>query len=195
MNSLNTEDVGFAVQCLIADYLAGNVHTAMPGKVESYDPLTRTGQVKPLLKIAHIDKTQTELQSIADVPFAIYGTASAGVVLPINTGDYVLLIFNERTIGKAMKTGNASSTSLTHLFGLGDAVALPGLFPQPTGPHLENQTDIQIYNKSGNVLLAGPLGLITIEDNPLAGVVTGMCACSITGAVHPVVSQTVRATL
>jgi hypothetical protein len=153
MSQLNTGDLGYAIQCLIADWLAGNVHTAMPGKVESYNSATRTGQVKPLLKMASIDGTQTEIKSIPDVPFAIYGTAKSGVVLPIAVGDYVLLIFSERTIGQAMQTGAPSNTSLNQMYALGDAIALPGLFPSVSAVPSTGGADITIVNNGGKVVL------------------------------------------
>jgi len=153
VNTFNDTDLGFAIRDLIESWLRGNVHTSMPGKVESYSATTRTGQVKPLLKIASFDGEQTEIQSIPDVPFVVYGTQNAGVILPVATGDYVLLIFSERSIGETMQSGKVSNTSLTNTHSLGFAIALPGLFPRSSTIPITGSTDITIINNGGKVVI------------------------------------------
>ena len=171
MKNLNTENVARAIIELLQSYLAGNVHTSMPGRVESYDRTKRTGSVKPMLKICDSSGTQIELPVIPDVPFAIYGTASASVVLPVSAGDYVLMIFSERAIGRFMQNGQQSVTSFEHTFSLGDAIALPGIFPGGSSIPSTGANDITIINNGGKVVLNAS-GDIELGTGTLSKLVT-----------------------
>ncbi len=181
---MNETEIGEAIRALMMNFLAGNIHTAMPGKVVAYNSSNRTADVKPLIKKSNTDGSQTEYPVLPDVPVAIYGTAGAAVVLPISEGDFVLLVFSERAIDRVMKNGKVNNTSQNRMFHLSDAVAFPGIFPRTssTSPTLSSlgSDDITIYNNGGKINLIGENGIIT----PLSGVVTGECIDPFTGNVH-----------
>jgi hypothetical protein len=154
MKNINSENLGHAIVQLLQSYIAGNVHTSMPGKVESYDRLTRRGSIKPMLKMKSADGSEIELPVLPDVPFAVYGTANASVVLPSSEGDFVLLVFSERFIGKFMQTGKPSSTPYENMYSLGDAIAFPGIFPSSSSIPATGSSDITIVNNGGKVVLS-----------------------------------------
>lgn len=149
--SLNETDIGFAIQGFITQFLAGNLNTAMPGKVISYDDVRRVVDIKPMLRKACMDGTQQEFPVLSSVPVAVYGTKGAGVKLPIAAGDYVLLIFSQRQTDDFFNNGQINNTQLSRQFHLSDAVALPGLFPQSWNEGTTGSGDIQIYNNGGKV--------------------------------------------
>ncbi len=177
---MNETEIGESIRALMINFLAGTVHTAMPGKVVAYNSSKRTADVKPLIKKSNTDGSQTEYPVLPDVPVAVYGTAGAAVVLPIADGDFVLLVFSERAIDRVMKNGKINNTSQNRIFHLSDAVAFPGIFPRTASIKSTADDDITIYNKGGNINLIGNNGEVTA----LSGVVTGECIDPFTGNVH-----------
>jgi hypothetical protein len=152
-NTMNDSDVGFAISSLIMNLIAGKIHTAMIGRVESYNKDKRTGDVKPMVRRAGIDGMQTEYAVLPDVPFFVYSTAGAGIVLPVAAGDFVLLIFNERRIDGVMSSGNISNSTQNRLFDLSDAIAFPGVFPKSVSIPSTGANDITIINNGGKVVV------------------------------------------
>jgi hypothetical protein len=70
---------------------------AMPGKVESYDPATRTARIKPMLRVPYQDgdgeRQAQELDAVHAVPVCWPGEVA------LAEGDGVLLIFCDFDIG------------------------------------------------------------------------------------------------
>lgn len=110
-----------------------NIHTALPGRVETYDAATQLANVKPLIKRAFVaDEVETlePLPIINNVPVQFPRAGIRFISLPIKVGDHVLLVFNERSIDK-WQAGSGDDTDPTDLrmHNLSDAVAIPGFYP------------------------------------------------------------------
>lgn len=173
-----------------------NLHTAMPGKIEAYDPGTRLARVKPLLRRKYEDEDQAvDLPVISNVPVLHPRTSSAQVSLPLAAGDYVLLIFCERSIDRWLEIGGAVDPEDPAMHALTDAVAIPGLYPKGE--------PLALNGSRGSLEIGNGLSFIEIERDgavniraggaPAAGVVTGACICAFTGAPHPDSSSNVKA--
>lgn len=116
------------------EYALADVHTALPGRVEAYDPATQKADIKPLIKrlVSTEDGEELleELPVLPQVPVIFPRTASAFITFPVAAGDHVLLIFNERSIDNFV-AGDGEDTDpdeyRTH--DLSDAVALLGFYP------------------------------------------------------------------
>lgn len=173
-----------------------NLHTALPGMVEAYDPETRLARVKPLLRRLYAGEDQAvDLPVISNVPVLHPRTANAQVSLPISAGDCVLLIFCERSIDRWLEIGGTVDPEDPAMHALNDAVAIPGLFPKGRPLVLNGeQTSVEISNGLSCVEIARD-GEISIRaaGMPAAGVVTGACICAFTGSPHPDSSLTVKA--
>jgi len=139
MSGLNETDVGYAVQTLIADYLAGNVHTAMPGLVEAVNNDDNTVDVLPLLKKSTSDGVQTECKIIPRVRYLMNANSSVSVTL--NTGDIVLLIFCEEILDNFDTSGKTANTSFNRKFDLSSAIAIPLLFTSESNNLLALMTE------------------------------------------------------
>jgi hypothetical protein len=114
----------------IAQVLA-NIHTAMPGQIEEYDAAKNLAKVKPLFKRKyHAEDAAVDLPIISNVPVVFQRTTSAFFRLPVKKGDYVLLIFCERSLDLWLENGGSVDPQDPTKFGLNDAVAIPGLFPK-----------------------------------------------------------------
>ncbi len=107
------------------------VHTALPGRIQSYDPSTRLAVVKPsvLPKSMHADTF--DIPPIADVPVVWPGTGEFTLEGNLATGDGVLLLFTEAGIGNWLQSSADAPAEDQTRFSLQDAIAIPGLF-QPS---------------------------------------------------------------
>jgi hypothetical protein len=111
-----------------------DLHTALPGKVKSYDAATQTAEVIPLIKQATPRKDGgIEENAIPVIPNVRVLWPRAGgfyIHFPMAAGDYVLLVFNEAAIGHWRAGGGTPSPAgdLTR-HGLSHPYAIPGGWP------------------------------------------------------------------
>jgi hypothetical protein len=103
-------------------------HTATIGKVQHYDAKKQTVDV--VLQIKRIIGTISEsLPIIPDVPVLFPRANSFFVSLPIKAGDFVQLIFNERSIHAWLQDGTEGAPDNNETHGFHGAVAIPGVYP------------------------------------------------------------------
>ncbi|MFZ5440455.1 MAG: Gp138 family membrane-puncturing spike protein [Myxococcota bacterium] len=108
----------------------GDVHTAIPARVERYDAETQTIDAFPLLK----QRVETEDGSFEDwelpvvphVPVCWPGGGGFRLTFPLAEGDTVLLVFAEGSLDRWQKLGGLQGTD-GRRHHLSDAVAVPGL--------------------------------------------------------------------
>ncbi|MBT4265064.1 MAG: hypothetical protein HOD85_12735 [Deltaproteobacteria bacterium] len=114
------------------DRKVSGLHTAMPGKVESYTKATRLATVKPLIKFQFVDEqSPTEIPNLQDVPVLMPGTASGCIHLPGIVGATGLLVFAENSIEDWIAgAGNAVFPTEGRKFDLSDAFFIPGVYPE-----------------------------------------------------------------
>ena len=101
MGQTRSPDLAEVLRAAVFQGLA-DTHTAMPGRVEKYDSQRQKADVKPLLKrtVVNLDGTELseELPVIPDVPVVFPRAGGFFISLPIKKGDFVLLVFCERSI-------------------------------------------------------------------------------------------------
>lgn len=80
-----------------------DLHTAMPGVVEAYDPGTQRATVRPTVRHAVLQPDGStayeDLPPLPEVPVLFPRAAGWFVALPVAAGDTVLLVFNEAATG------------------------------------------------------------------------------------------------
>lgn len=126
------EDV---IEQLIEQRVA-QIHVSLPGRVESFNPDDNTVDVKPLIQRPLILQDGTDLAEALPVITAVPVRYPRGagdqfaLVWPLAQGDFVQLIFCERSIDLWL-SGDGSDTDPVDLrkHDLSDAVAVPGLTP------------------------------------------------------------------
>jgi hypothetical protein len=115
------------------DARLGQLHTAMPARVESFDAATQTVDVTPQLKQAYPDGeggvSYKALPVIPNVKVVFPRSGSFFISFPLAKGDFVLLVFNSRSIQAWRDKGQAVEPGDLALHPLDGAVAIPGLFP------------------------------------------------------------------
>jgi hypothetical protein len=135
------------------DAALSDLHTHLPGRVESYDPATGLASVVPLLKRKYAaDDAAIELPVIPGVPVMHPRAGNAWVKLPIAAGDMVLLEFSERSLDRWLEKGGVVDPEDPAKFSLNDAVAYPGLYPKPSALAQKGATtSLEIVN--GNTVI------------------------------------------
>lgn len=114
---------------LISDMIS-DVHTAIPGRITSFDPEKCEASILPYGKFRKPDGELIDYPKISGVP--VYFPQGAGqtatIVYPVKPEDECLLLFSEQALD-TWQTGAESDTDLR--FDLSNAVAIVGLFSKP----------------------------------------------------------------
>lgn len=109
------------------DQKGKETHTALPGKVVSYDAASNRASVQPEGLYKAEDGSTIPYPVIYSVPvvFPCGMSGKAGITFPIYPGDGVLLVFSETQMDDFL-TGGDSDDPRSH--SLNDAIAVPGLY-------------------------------------------------------------------
>ncbi len=118
------EVVREALEARLAD-----VHVCLPGRVTAVDNNAQTVDVKPAIKSrarAGDNVVVDDLPVIPSVPYAIPRVGSWLVHLPVAVGDYVLLVFSERSMDIWRSVGgSAVDPNDIRMHSIADAIAMP----------------------------------------------------------------------
>jgi len=121
-----------------------DVHTALIAKVERYDAEKQLVDVSPVLKrkvqtLEGVWKTE-QLPLLCDVPVMFPQAGGYFISFPIQSGDFVQLIFNESDIEEWLQN-SPSKIDHNRRFSLQGAIAIPSFAPPSkplTGAHKTN---------------------------------------------------------
>lgn len=109
------------------------LHTAMPARVLSFDPLTQTVSVEPQVKrVLQAENGETvyeALPNIDGVPVAFQRAGEFVFTFPIAKDDFVWLVFSESPLGEWRTTGQVSEPLDVRRHSLGYPMAYPGVYP------------------------------------------------------------------
>lgn len=140
-----------------------NLHTMLPGIVQSVDYTKKTVTVTPALKRKYTDGTTLEVPPIANVPIGYIQTSDSIISVPLKKGDEVMVIFSERSLDAWKKSGGIVSPEDSRKHDLTDAVAIPML--KHIGAGLPADPDnILIKHKSSEIKIS-PDGKFAIKNN------------------------------
>jgi hypothetical protein len=115
----------------VLDSRLTDLHTALPGRVRSYDVSTQTADVEPMIKRGvptggEEDAIDLEtLPVLPSVPVLFPTGGNCFVTFPLAVGDPVLIVFCERDTNHFRATGAVSDPGVPTMHGLGGAVAIP----------------------------------------------------------------------
>lgn len=117
-----------------------NIHTALPGKVISYDAMKCTAKVKPIGRFLTPEDELMDYPIITDVPvmFPFCAKVEAGIFFPVTPGDFCLLVCSEAELDE-WRTNAISDATLR--FDLTSAIMIPGLLKKGTGFTKEADND------------------------------------------------------
>ncbi len=124
-----------------------DVHTSLPGRVESYDVARQVADIKPMLRrvIRRADMTRVseELPVIPCVPVLWQRGGGAFLSLPLTAGDFGLLVFADYTIDRFRSTGDDSDPGDERRFDLANATFFP-CGPYPSSDTLADSSGSEV---------------------------------------------------
>lgn len=169
------------------DKRCNNIHTALPGKIISYDTSTNRAQVQPLGKFKTEDSRELDYPIIHNVPlcFPTSMGGQAGITLPIFPNDMCLIVFQESQMDDFVSQNENSQDLRKH--SLNDAVAIPGVYPFAFGGETSHPDSVCIKMGSAEVWLnegelSGSVGGTSFSFSGGDLVVNGISHCHHT---HP----------
>lgn len=201
-----------AIKVTFENLIAG-VHTSTIGKIESYEYSKQKASVKPLITRTNGNGIIEEYPVIADVPVLFFASGGASITFPVSKGDFVLLIFAERSIDDWLSKGSQIIANLSRRFDISDCIAIPGILPFTSDSQAENNNDVLLtygdarvtLKKNGNIEIDG--GNIKLGSGVLkalmtdtmiaiynAHIHTGGTISGNTGAPTPLLSSALHAT-
>lgn len=147
------------------DKKLSDVHTAIPGKIVSFDADTGLAVVQPVLEYVLPTGKRLSFPQISGVPVLIPQSSNQNMTIafPIKKDDGCLILIAEQSLDYWMY-GHKTDTDLK--FDLTNAVCIPGLFPRKndTLKTACNNNSLILKNgyasielKNGNVNITGDL--------------------------------------
>jgi hypothetical protein len=130
--------------------------TALPGIVQSFDPVEMTVSVQPSIQ-AQIENKETgetswvNLPILVDVPVVIQSAGGMSITIPIKKDDECLVVFSSRCIDSWWQQGGVQSQNEFRLHDLSDGFAFIGPKSVPNAISNYSTTSLQIRNSSGAV--------------------------------------------
>ncbi len=154
--SLSVNDVDLIQRAL--ESRLGDVYTALPGRVESYDPVTQCADISPQVKrplpTSEGDTVYEALPVVTNVPICFPRGGGFTVSWPISVGDTVLLVCTTYAIGLWRASGEVAEAGDIRLHGLGSAVAIPALAPN-SGVLPQSQAEDNAFIITGPMVKLG----------------------------------------
>lgn len=149
------------------EYGMTNVHTAFPAVVKNYDAETRRAEVQPSLKRKMSNSEFMDLPIIVDVPVLYFGTTKAGIHIPLEEGDEVLIVCSERCLDSWKDAGGDSIEDTdTRKFSMPDAVAIPGLQAQ-TFPNISEKENCFALHHDSKIVITTEKTTITVDEDKI----------------------------
>lgn len=147
-----TDDVTYIIQ----EYLKSNMHTAITGVIDSFDPTNQRARVQINIKGRRrvddgesVKLTPYMLSPLIDVPCHIPQGGGFCLTFPVKKGDECLIVFTERDISNWKEFGGIQEVSLPRFFDRNGAVAIIGFNSLPNSIQNYNNEDVQLRDAAG----------------------------------------------
>ena len=141
----------------ILRYWKQRVHTALPGRIVSFDPEKQTAEVEICIQSwmkveGGWEKWPAPL--LPRVPVLFPRGGGAFITWPLKKGDYCLVIFQERSIDQWCQRGGTQVDPIWRWeHDLSDAVCIPGFYPYPEALRDFDPDAICVAFEDGNAKL------------------------------------------
>lgn len=166
-----------------------DLHTALPGIIQSFDPKAMTCTVQPAIRSAIISTDgkprSVDLPLLVDCPVVFPGGGGYELTFPLKKGDDCLVVFAERCIDAWWQSGGIQNAAEYRLHDLSDGFVLAGVRSQPhvvkngvtmTGTELRTDSGSAFLRLSGDgIEIVAPDGItidtpqVTVTGDVIAG--------------------------
>lgn len=147
-----------------AKAVVNDVHTALPGKIVSYNADECTATVNPIGKYITSDDVELDYPTITEAPvmFPCCQSTGTGMAFPVKKGDSCLIIVSEVELD-SWRSGGDSEGSLQ--FDLTSAVVIPGLLKRGNAASKKADRDNAVVVAAGDVFLSVSEKGVTIKGD------------------------------
>lgn len=150
-----------------------DLHTSLPGIIESFDPETQLASIQPAIKRIFITtESETEILVPTDIPVLINVPVcfprggGFSLTFPVAKGDECLLVFCERSIDNWHQFGGIKEPIARRFHSFSDAVAYVGLSSLGNKIPNYNSSDIELKKDDGtSQLTIAADGTMTLKAN------------------------------
>lgn len=130
-----------------------NIWTAMPGIVQSFDPVKRTVVVQPALRALVTDSDGSQswvtMPLLVDCPVVFPGGGGFVLTIPLQLGDEVLMVFANRCIDAWWQSGGVQNQAEIRMHSLSDGFCVPGITSVPEVQPNISTTEIHLRSDDG----------------------------------------------
>lgn len=161
-----------------------DLHTAMPGIIQSFDAARMTCTIQPAIRGAIIAPNgraeAADLPLLVDCPVVFPGGGGYILTYPLKAGDEALIVIAERCIDAWWQSGGVQAAAEYRLQDLSDGFVIPGPRSQPhvvaggvgmTGAELRTDSGTTVLRLKGSAIEIVAPGGITMTTPTLT--VTG----------------------
>ena len=165
-----------------------DMHTAMPGIIQSFDPVRMTCTVQPAIRGAIVAPSgraeAADLPLLVDCPVVFPGGGGYVLTYPLQAGDEALIVIAERCIDAWWQSGGVQAAAEYRLQDLSDGFVIPGPRSQPhvvtggvgmTGAELRTDSGTTVLRLKGMAVEVVAPGGVTLDTPTLT--LTGDMIC------------------
>lgn len=160
------------------------LHTSMPGIVESFDAENQLATIQPAIRRIFITRdgdkeilVPSDLPILINVPVIFPRGGGFSLTFPVTKGDECLLVFCERSIDNWHETGKVKVPGAKRFHSLSDATAFVGISSIPNKVPDYDPTNLEIKKDDGSVSIK------LKENSDLDVVAEGNMNATITGDI------------
>lgn len=135
-----------------------DLHTAMPGIVETFDAEKQLATIQPAIRRIFVTRdgekeilVPSDLPILINVPVIFPRGGGFSLTFPVKKGDECLLTFCERSIDNWHETGKVKVPGAKRFHSLSDATAFVGLSSIPNKVPNYDGTNVQLKKDDGSV--------------------------------------------
>lgn len=165
-----------------------DLHTAMPGIIQSFDAARMTCTIQPAIRGAIIAPSgraeAADLPLLVDCPVVFPGGGGYILTYPLKAGDEALIVIAERCIDAWWQSGGVQAAAEYRLQDLSDGFVIPGPRSQPhvvtggvgmTGAELRTDNGTTVLRLKGTAVELVAPGGVTFDTPTLT--LTGDMIC------------------
>ena len=130
-----------------------SLHTAAPGTIDAFDPVTQFARVSLAIKTLLVNGEEVAVPELVDVPVSFDRGGGFTVTRPVRRGDECLVVFCERSIDRWKQIGAGKIPAHTRDHDLSDGIAFVALSSQPNKIQGFDPVNYEIKSDDGKVSL------------------------------------------
>jgi len=144
-----------------------NLWTALPGIIQSFDPVTQTCTIQPAIKALLTSpagvRSWVQLPLLVDCPVHFPEGGGYSLTFPVALGDEALVVFSSRSIDAWWASGNVDIQSPLRMHDLSDGMVFVGFSSKPKVISGISTNSVQLRSNAGTTFIDMLEGHITVK--------------------------------